>query len=85
VGSPQLCANALAQHLPGNDIGVVLHLGDDDVIARVNLRVAPAVGDQVDPFGVPRTNTSSSGERALRAAICVRTFSIRWVASALSV
>ena len=42
---PQLRANALTEHLPRHDIGVVLHLGDDDVIPRVDLRVAPAVSD----------------------------------------
>ena len=42
---PQLRANALAEHLPRHDIGVVLHLGDDNIIPRVDLRVAPAVSD----------------------------------------
>ncbi|MOA04922.1 hypothetical protein D3C78_1244950 [compost metagenome] len=30
---------------------MVLHLGDHDIIARMHLRIAPAIGDQVDPFG----------------------------------
>ena len=46
----QLCANACAKHLPGDNVSVVLHLTDDDVIARPHVAVAPAIGDQIDPF-----------------------------------
>ncbi|AEW73302.1 hypothetical protein EcWSU1_01864 [Enterobacter ludwigii] len=48
---PQLRTDTLTEHLPRHDIGMVLHLGDDDVIPRVDLRVAPAVGNKVDPLG----------------------------------
>ena len=46
----QLCANACTKHLPGDNVSVVLHLTDDDVIARSHIAVAPAIGDQIDPF-----------------------------------
>ena len=34
---PQHGAFALAQKVPGDDIGVMLHLGDDDFVARHDL------------------------------------------------
>ena len=51
---------ALAQQLPRHDVGVVLHLGDDDLVAGAErepaagprrARVAHRVGDQVDRLG----------------------------------
>ncbi|MNT50170.1 hypothetical protein D3C72_1870740 [compost metagenome] len=30
---------------------MVLHLGDHNIIARLHLGIAPAIGDQVNPFG----------------------------------
>ena len=43
----------VAQHLPGNDVGVMLHGGDQDFVA--GLHVLPAVGlrDQVDALRGP--------------------------------
>ena len=46
----QLCTHSRAKHLPGNNVSVVLHLADDDVIARSHVAVAPAIGDQVNAF-----------------------------------
>jgi hypothetical protein len=40
-----------AQHLPRYDVGVVLHLGDEHLVARAQVRSAPAGGDQVDRLG----------------------------------
>ena len=39
---------ALGELLPGDDVGVVLHLGQDDPIARPDVGVAPAACDEVD-------------------------------------
>ena len=44
----QFCTCAGAQHLPGDNIGVVFHFTDDDVITRPNIAIAPAVRHQVD-------------------------------------
>ena len=40
-----------AEHLPGNDVRVVLHLGDQHHIAGVHVGPTPGVGDQVDRLG----------------------------------
>src|ERR1700759_2561799 len=40
-------------HLPWNQIGMVLHLGDQNDIAWPKMRVSPGACDQVDPFGGP--------------------------------
>ena len=44
-------AAALAQQLPGHDIGVVLHAGDDDFVAGPDPLAAETAGHQVDAFG----------------------------------
>ena len=41
----------LAQNLPGHDVGVVLHGGDDDFVAGLDMSAAIGVGDQVDALG----------------------------------
>src|SRR5438128_4524341 len=41
----------LAENLPGDDVGVMLHVRDDNLIARSDMRSAEALRDQVDPFG----------------------------------
>ncbi len=44
--------SALAgQHVPGDDVGVVLHLGEHDGVARVQVGATPGVGHQVEPLG----------------------------------
>ena len=40
-----------AQHLPGNDVGVMLHRRDDDLVAGADELAAVAVHHQVDAFG----------------------------------
>ena len=42
---------AVAQQLPGHDVGVVLHLGNDDLVARRKMGLGPGAGDQVDRLG----------------------------------
>ena len=47
----ELGAALAAEHLPGNDVRVVLHLGDQHGVARAHVRPAPGVGDEVDRLG----------------------------------
>ena len=37
-----------AELLPGHDVGVVLEIGDDDLVARADVLLAEGRGDQVD-------------------------------------
>jgi len=41
----------LPEKLPRNDIGVVLHMGDENLVAGLDLRFHKRVGDKVDGFG----------------------------------
>ena len=41
----------LGQLLPGDDVGVVLHLGEHDAVAGADVGVAPGAGDEVDRLG----------------------------------
>ena len=47
----QLRAALAAQHLPGHDVRVVLHLRDQHRVAGADVRPAPGVGDEVDRLG----------------------------------
>ncbi len=47
----ELGAALAAEHLPGNDVRVVLHLGDQHGVAGAHIRTAPRVGDEVDRLG----------------------------------
>ena len=58
-------AGLLADHLPGNDVGVMFHRGDDDLIARAKPRAAEGVGDEVDRFSRP------AGIDDLAVVLCV--------------
>ena len=42
---------ALGELLPGDDVGVVLHLGQHDAVAGADVGVAPGAGDEVDRLG----------------------------------
>src|SRR6516162_1693252 len=44
---PQVDADAVAQELPRHDVGVMLHHRDENLVTRLQERVAPAVGDEV--------------------------------------
>ena len=44
-------AALLAEELPGDDVRVVLHLGDEHLVALAHVLAAPGVGDQVDRLG----------------------------------
>src|SRR3546814_5101718 len=46
----QVNPGSIAQELPGHDVGVLLHLGDHHLVARLQL-AAIAVGYEVDGLG----------------------------------
>ena len=47
----------LAEQLPGHDVRVVLHRGDEDFVSRADVRVPPRARDEVDALGrVPRVD-----------------------------
>jgi len=74
----QARSDPLAQHLPGHDVGVVFHRGDDDLVSRAHVSVAVASRHQVIASVAPRTNTISSAccaltkRRAFRAPLVCR-------------
>ncbi len=47
----QLGAGAFGQQLPGDDVAVMLHFGQQNRVAGLDVFGAPGVGDQVDAFG----------------------------------
>ena len=49
--NPQLRALLLAQHLPRNDVGVVLHRRDQHFVTRADMRPAIGLRHEVDGFG----------------------------------
>ena len=44
----QLSPDLLGEHLPGHQVAVVLHFGDDDAVAWPHVGPAPRVGHQID-------------------------------------
>ena len=48
---PQLGADLLAQHLPGHDVGMMLHRRDDDLVAGLEKRPAVTLRHQIDRLG----------------------------------
>ena len=47
----QAGTDLLAQLLPGDEIGMVLHAGDEDFVALPQIRTPPAGGHQIDALG----------------------------------
>ena len=47
---PKAGTGALTQHLPGNDVGMVFHGGNPDLVTSLQESCKP-LGYQVDPFG----------------------------------
>jgi len=56
---------ALRDVLPGNEVGVMLELGDDDDVPRAEVVEAPRVGDEIDALRAPCVNTTSRVAGAL--------------------
>ena len=54
---------AHSRQLPRHDVGVVLHLAHDDVISRLEVALAPRIGNEVD------ARRSSRGEDNLLAVL----------------
>ncbi len=50
VEPAQFDAALLGQHQPRDDVGVMLHLGQQDGVALAQIRPGPGGGDQVDRF-----------------------------------
>src|SRR5207248_1975653 len=47
-------STAFGQLLPGHEIGVVLHRGDEDFVAALHIDIAPTAGHKVDARGGAR-------------------------------
>ena len=47
----QACAFAFGQELPRHEVAVMLHLGEENDVARAHMGVAPGAGHQVDALG----------------------------------
>ena len=47
----QFNASLFSQHLPRNDVRVVLHLGENDGVAFLQIGSSPSMSDEVDGFG----------------------------------
>ena len=62
----QLGAFLFAKHLPGNDVGVVLHRRDDDLIPRAHVRPAICLGHKVDGFRCAAHEYDFAGTRCVQ-------------------
>jgi len=56
----------LGEAHPRQEVRVMLHLGDDDFVARLDECLAPAAGDEVNGFGRAAREDDFGGSRALR-------------------
>lgn len=68
-----------AWQLPGNDVGVMLHGGDDDLIALAQELIGKGCGHQIEPFG------GSSGEYYLAYRPCIDELTHRFAGSLVQV
>ena len=57
-----------AEHLPGDDVRVVLGLGDQHRVAGADVRAAPGVGDEVDRLGDVLGEDRRRGSAPVKAA-----------------
>ena len=48
--NPQACSLLLREDLPGHDVRVVLHGGDEDLVTGADMSATIGLGDQVDGF-----------------------------------
>ena len=51
VDESEDCTGSVGEELPGNDVRMVFHLGEDDLIAFADECITPGIGDEVDGFG----------------------------------
>ena len=51
------------QEMPGNDVGMVLHNGEDDLVARADRRCGRAGGDKIERPVAERVKMTSSAKR----------------------
>ncbi len=73
------------QDMPGHQVGVVLHLGQDNHIARPQVGPPPGVGHQVDRLGgVACVDHLARGRRMDKAGDLARASSYNAVASSAS-
>ena len=62
-------ADAFREQLPGNDIAMVLHLSEQDLVAAMHVLRAPGLGDEIDAFGGAAASVDvRKRRRLLRAA-----------------
>ena len=47
----EFCAGLSRDHLPGKEVGVVLHDRNNDLVSRLDMRKAVAVRDQIQALG----------------------------------
>ncbi len=47
----QRCAFFFGEHLPRHDVGVMFHLGANDLVAFLEVSAPPRIRDEVDGFG----------------------------------
>ena len=57
-----------AEHLPGNDVGVMLQPGDDDLVVLLNVAASPALGDQIDGLGGSANKDDFAGRAGVEEA-----------------
>ena len=50
---PQGRPRVARAELPGDDVGMMLHLGEEDLVPLAQVSATPCVGDEVDRFGGP--------------------------------
>ena len=69
---PEVGARALGDVLPGNEVRVVLELGDEDDVTRAEVGEPPRIGDEVDALGrvanedhLPRSRRVEKGAHLL--------------------
>ena len=51
VGGQRNDVDRGAGHLPGDDVGMMFERREENAVVRPEIRLAPALGDEVDPLG----------------------------------
>ena len=64
LNEPERSTGALREHLPRNEVAVVLHHGEDDFIAFTDIRASPTIGDEINRLrSVPREDNLACARR----------------------